>query len=282
MSTGAARKQAMWINSIRSMRVIGAVMLTIASVRPIFAADARPLPSAHAHNDYLHPRPLLDALEQGFCSVEADVFVVDGDLWVAHERDELRPERTLKSLYLEPLRQRIALHGGRVYRDGPPFTLLIDFKSEAEPTYAALLTLLGEYEPMLIGLRDRQPVDGAVQVVISGNRPMRHVAQQYQSGDCLVAIDGRLTDLRDSSPRPWMPLISDRWTAYFTWNGQGELPEAERRRLEQIVAQTHGQGKRLRFWATPDQTAMWQALHRAGVDLINTDDLTGLAAFLQD
>jgi putative flavoprotein involved in K+ transport len=42
-----------------------------------------PLPNAHSHNDYLRPRPLLDALDQGFCGVEADVFLVDGDLLVA-------------------------------------------------------------------------------------------------------------------------------------------------------------------------------------------------------
>ena len=34
-------------------------------------------PAFHAHNDYLHSRPLLDALDQGFDSVEADVFLVN-------------------------------------------------------------------------------------------------------------------------------------------------------------------------------------------------------------
>ncbi len=36
------------------------------------------LSQAHAHNDYHHALPLLDALAHGFCSVEADVFLVDG------------------------------------------------------------------------------------------------------------------------------------------------------------------------------------------------------------
>ena len=43
-------------------------------------AEPTPLLHGHAHNDYLHPRPLLDALDQGFCSVEADIFLVDGKL----------------------------------------------------------------------------------------------------------------------------------------------------------------------------------------------------------
>jgi len=41
----------------------------------------------------------------------------------------------------------------------------------------------------------------------------------------------------------------------------------------------------IRFWATPDiagkeRDAVWTELLEAGVDLINTDDLTGLRAFL--
>ena len=35
-----------------------------------------PLLHAHAHNDYEHQRPLYDALDHGYCSVEADIFLV--------------------------------------------------------------------------------------------------------------------------------------------------------------------------------------------------------------
>src|SRR5262245_24855387 len=84
------------------------------------SADERvvPLRHTHAHNDYEHKRPLFDALDQGFCSVEADVFLTDGRLLVGHERKDLRPERTLESLYLDPLRERARANGGRVYPGG--------------------------------------------------------------------------------------------------------------------------------------------------------------------
>src|SRR5947207_7295225 len=87
-----------------------------------------PLPQAHAHNDYEHTRPLLDALDNGFCSVEADIHLVDGRLLVAHDRAHVRPDRTLQSLYLDPLRERATHNGGRVYPGGPPVVLLVDFK----------------------------------------------------------------------------------------------------------------------------------------------------------
>src|SRR5262245_56842543 len=58
----------------------------------------------HAHNDYAHAVPLHDALDRGFCSVEADIFLVCGDLLVGHNQAALDPARTLESLYLDPLR----------------------------------------------------------------------------------------------------------------------------------------------------------------------------------
>src|SRR5437762_12180166 len=92
-----------------------------------------PLPQAHAHNDYEHKRPLLDALDNGFCSVEADIFLVEHELLVGHARKDLKPERTLQKLYLDPLRERIKANGGKVYSGGPTVFLLIDVKTEAKP-----------------------------------------------------------------------------------------------------------------------------------------------------
>jgi glycerophosphoryl diester phosphodiesterase len=82
-------------------------------------------------------------------------------------------------------------------------------------------------------------------------------------------------------PSPHLvPLISDNWQKQFKWRGDGALPEAERRQLVRIVDQAHQQGRRVRFWAVPDNPAGWQALQAAGVDLINTDHLAGLRDFL--
>jgi len=50
--------------------------------------------------------------------------------------------------------------------------------------------------------------------------------------------------------------------------------------LKQIVEKAHAQGRKIRFWATPDKPEVWKALFDAGVDLINTDDLGGLQKFL--
>src|SRR5512135_1483640 len=68
--------------------VLGFVAAMGLWLSPLFASPAQPTPlvHAHAHNDYQHERPLLDALDRGFCSVEADVHLVNGELLVAHAR----------------------------------------------------------------------------------------------------------------------------------------------------------------------------------------------------
>src|SRR5436853_4533789 len=88
-------------------------------------AAVKLLKNAHAHNDYEHARPLLDALDHGFCSVEADIHLVRGDLLVGHSLLNLRPERTLEKLYLRPLEKRVQVNHGRVYPGGPTLLLFI-------------------------------------------------------------------------------------------------------------------------------------------------------------
>ena len=47
-------------------------------------AQVIPLSHGHAHNDYVHARPLFEALESGFTSIEIDVYLYKGELKVSH------------------------------------------------------------------------------------------------------------------------------------------------------------------------------------------------------
>ena len=96
-----------------------AIPLLCLMLASAFGAEVKPLPRAHAHNDYLHDRPLLDALAHGFGSIEADIYLVNGALLVAHDLAGARPDRTFENLYLAPLRERAERNGGRVYPGGP-------------------------------------------------------------------------------------------------------------------------------------------------------------------
>ena len=235
-----------------------------------------PLLRAHAHNDYEHNRPLLDALDQGFCSVEADVWLVEGQLLVAHELKAVRNERTLQKLYLDPLLARVQNNGGRVYPNGPMLTLFIDFKSDSTNTYHTLTAILKPYEKMLTSFTADRTETNAVIIIISGNRPrelMESAPLRY------VSYDGRLGDLKNPASQHLIPMISDNWGKYFKWRGKGPLPEQEQIKLKSFVTQSHAQDRRIRFWNAPDSPAGWSVLLDAGVDLINTDNLVGLHDF---
>jgi hypothetical protein len=243
----------------------------------------RPLWRAHAHNDYEHPRPLFDALDHRFGSVEADIFLVDGELLIAHSADELDPTRTLESLYLAPLAARVKANHGSVYRGyRQPLQLLIDIKTEGTSTYLALDEQLLRYRRLFTTYAHGRIHSGPVTAVISGDRAARTPMEAQTVRRAFY--DGRLTDL-GASEASFASLISDNWTLNFTWLGVGAFPAAERQKLRGIVDAAHARGQKVRFWATPDlagpaRDALWTELLAAGVDYLNTDDLAGLESFL--
>ena len=235
-----------------------------------------PLARAHSHNDYEHARPLFDALDYGFCSVEADIWLVDGKLLVAHDEKDLKPERTLQALYLDPLLKRVRENGGRVFRDGPPVTLLIDLKSVPVQTLAALRETLKPYAEMLTSFTRDSTEERAVSVIVSGVYNRKIVVEQSPRFD---AADGRLPHL-GKSPHD-VPLVSENWASVFTWKGAGEMPATELAKLRDLIARAHAAGQRIRFWNLPPRDEVLNLLYDEGVDLLNADDLAAMQAFLR-
>jgi hypothetical protein len=262
--------------SIRRSALTKIIALGLAMNVKVFAGDV--LLSAHAHNDYEHSHPLFDALAQGFDSVEADIWLVDGQLLVAHNLADVKTERTLQALYLDPLRERIRQNGGHVYTNAVSFALMIDVKSAAEPTYVALREVLLGYTNLLTSFTATKTQTNSLNILLTGNRSLEMMAVESLR---YVGIDGRLVDMKTNLSPQLVPLISENWTQHFKWRGKGAFPEDEQSKLRQMVERVHLQGRRLRFWAIPDTLAGWRELQSAGVDVIGTDDLVGLAKFLQ-
>ena len=249
-----------------------------------FCSKSTVLIKGHSHNDYEHDHPLFDALAQGFTSIEADIHLVNGNLYVAHDKEDIDSNRTIQTMYLEPLRHRIEKNGGYVYKNKTPVTLLVDIKSEADSTYLALRDVLKQYIDLLTVYRNDEPIQGAVNVIISGNRSieiMRREKYRYAS------YDGRLSDLDSKLPNTLVPLISDNWTKQFKWQGKGDFPQTEKIKLYNIVKKAHAGGRQVRFWATdvdslPYQKNLWNELLKADVDVLNTDKLSELRMFLKE
>ncbi|MGV3773084.1 MAG: phosphatidylinositol-specific phospholipase C/glycerophosphodiester phosphodiesterase family protein [Verrucomicrobiales bacterium] len=236
-------------------------------------------PQAHSHNDYLQRRPLLDALDNGFCGVEADVFLVGGQLLVAHDLEKTDPSRTLETLYLEPLRTRVEQHRGKVHSTGPSLLLLIDIKTNGAAVYPVLMKHLDRYKTILTYAEEGRIHTNAVTVVLSGDRPRELIARAKKR---YAFLDGRFEDIDRGENSNFMPLVSDNWKKHFTWTGEGPMNEQEINTLKRYVQAVRAEGKQIRLWGAPDHPQAWAILRESGVDWINTDHLQSLAHFLSN
>ena len=227
------------------------------------------VPRSHSHDNYRQARPLYGALERGFASVEVDVLLQDGTLYIAHGVEEVRPSKTLTSLYLDPLREIVQRNGGSLYGPtGPSLQLLIDVKSEAVETYAALAYTLHQYSDVLTTWSEAGVRPGPVTVVLSGNRAIDDILADEVR---YTAIDGRIEDDRSSMPVDVMPLVSADWEALGPGDDEQRLAAAS-----SLAQKIHREGRLLRFWATPEREELWRSLIASGVDYIGTDDVPRL------
>ncbi len=231
-----------------------------------------PHPNAHSHNDYEHTRPLTEAILNGFVSVEADVHDENGKLLVSHDKPG-KYSPTLEILYLSPLDSLLRINDGFVYAGRKDtFYLMIDCKTEAEHTYQAIRKLVSSY-PSLVCLSGHCPV----KIFLSGNRAIRTMLNEGYAG---IGIDGRPEDLGKGYSTEMMPVISDHYRQWSSWNGKTMPGPQEFLAVRNLAARVHAEGKKLRLWAIPDHEMGWSALLEAGVDILNTDHLPELNHFL--
>ena len=89
--------------------------------------------NAFSHNDYERPRPLFDALSFQFNCVEADLWLIDGELNEYHDSFDPHPDSTIEKQNILPLVERIKKNGGKVYPGSDrPFYLMVDCKTDGE------------------------------------------------------------------------------------------------------------------------------------------------------
>jgi hypothetical protein len=234
-----------------------------------------PLINAHAHNDYEHERPLFNALENQFISVEVDVHLINDELYVYHDTPiEIDSLKTLELLYLKPLLARINHNKGNVYLGYEGFFyLMIDIKTEAEPSYKKLKDILKHYESMVsMTVNGKEEIDKPIKLVISGHqgRPYNQILEEEPK---MASIDGRLKELGLGIPKSIMPYISENYKNYFSYSGEGTPTEKDIEMLIDLSDRAHKEEKKLRFWASPDNENVWNFLLDHNVDLINTDSL---------
>lgn len=218
-------------------------------------------PRVHSHNDYDQSVPFWNAYSSGAHSIEADVFLRNGVLYVTHDESDIIGNRTLEQLYLKPLNELYGvprnIQNAQEIQD---LQILIDVKSEAKTSLAALVNLLREYPELT---RNSQ-----LRFVISGNRP---IPEQYNSYPDFIWFDHQ--DLASIPEQAWnkVALISMSFGKFSNWKGTGSIATSELKEIERAIKEAHRYHKPFRFWATPDSESAWETFSRLGVDFINTD-----------
>lgn len=230
--------------------------------------------NAHSHNDYLQNVPFYTAYSARCASIEADIFLVDGELYVAHKAKDINRNRKLRNLYLEPIKEQMALNGGSGYPDGKSFQLLIDLKTNYKETLKVLEQLLLEYRDCFDIKKNPQ----AVRIIISGSAPSPSEFSGYAD---FICFDGNplLTYTPEQSSR--VPMISIPFQKLTQWNGLGRMVESDYDKVKAVIDKVHAEGKTIRFWGCPDTKTTWNTFMKLGVDYLNTDQPMLLADFLQ-
>jgi hypothetical protein len=233
------------------------------------------LTRAHSHNDYMQARPLDEALDNGFNSIEVDVFPVNGELLVAHNEKDIRPEKTIQSMYLDKLSARAKANRGAIYPGSrTTFWVLVDVKKNGEEAYRTFKTILDRYPELKPSGRKSK-----VRFVISGYRAFDLIAADNGKW---AGIDGELKDMGKKYTVEQMPWISGNWEKLFPmFKGNAKYLDMISKGPDEMVKAIHREHRLVRFWGADDEEFIWQMQWTAGVDLINTDHISSLRKWMR-
>lgn len=224
-------------------------------------ADTPSTHNGHAHNDYEHSRPLFDALQYGFRSIEVDVHAWDDRLMVAHDSTDFTNLPDIMDLYLNPLDSLIA--NNVLDKSNFPIILMVDLKTRKESALHLLNKITNSSNELFY---DGSKDSGPIQMLISGD-PSLEILESLENP--YLFIDGRFNREYPSTLQNKVTRISGRYFSLFGHvNG-----EARKNLIKQYLTQAHSENQKVRFWGTKDHPDTWNELKGLGVDWIGTDDL---------
>jgi hypothetical protein len=262
---------------------------------PNFSTGVSPKP-IHSHNDYDRDIPLFRALSVGCTGVEADIWLIDNDLQVAHTRRALRSARTLQSLYLNPImnilnsqnKQNLNVNASEpfigVFNHSPneSLILLLDFKEDAALLFPHVMTQLAPFHDAgyLTHWDGSKLVQGPLTIVASGEASKR--LDLISSSNGTIFADAPLVDLAQPDS-PYNSSNSFYASAPIAGAINGNIPlggmtKGQKATIQTLVKVAQAKGLRARFWATPAwpvglRDRVWKQLERSQVGMLNVDDV---------
>lgn len=255
--------------------------------------------AVHSHNDYWRPVPVFSALSIGAVSIEADVWLVNGTLYIGHEQSALTPNRTFESLYIEPLLSVLhaqnpessfvtghTRNGVFDTASGQTLYLFVDVKTDGPSTFPSVIKAL---EPLrsagfLTTFNGTQVVAGPITVIGTGNTPLNQVQGVAPRDYFYDAPIPTLNTTFSNITADVSPIASTDFAAQFGDVRNQTFNASQLALLKSQVDIAHSKGIAVRYWDQPGwpvgtRNAIWRTLWENGVDLLNVDDLEAVANF---
>ncbi|THV50897.1 hypothetical protein BGAL_0131g00020 [Botrytis galanthina] len=251
--------------------------------------------ACHSHNDYWRTVPLFEALAAGCTSVEADIYLPtksgNDDLLVGHSSWSLTQDRTLQSLYIEPLFTILeSINNGSTHSDGNDWsgifqsspnttvTLFLDFKSDGSDLWPYVNRQLEKLRAKnwLTYWNNSSGITWApIIVVASGNAPFDLLISNTTYRD--IFFDAPLNDIENS-------LYNDTNSYYasasmskaigrlWLW----KLSSTQLDKISEQVSAANGKDLKARYWDTPSWPTTLRdyvsgILIERGVGVLNVD-----------
>lgn len=237
-------------------------LLSLIIINTVNGQDKYTPANIHSHNDYSRPDAFYHAFNAGAGAIEADIFLRNGKLMVAHDTSSIKPGLTLEKMYLQPILKEM--------RARPrPLNLVIDLKEAYGPILAELLREFKPLKPFIRSVDSKSPLT----IIITGNRPSPGEYKNYPS---YIYFDDDLQ--LPHNPNEWKRVaqVSLNFTNYSKWKGDTTIPNVDEKVFKSVINAVHQSGKKIRFWAAPDNPAGWQKLMELKADILSTDEIDKL------
>ena len=249
------------------------LLLSLAVLLPLSLAAQQPV-ILHSHNDYTRTAPFWEAYSQHCRSIEADVFLHEGELLVGHEVEDLKPENSFLRMYVDPIVRTFRANGGKMWAGSDDrLMLLVELKSATEPTLSEVVKLLEQFPDVFCA------ADG-VQIAITGNTPSKEHFLDYP---VWVGFDGDIRETYTWAQLERVALVSNSFRMFAKkWNGKGRMIDSELEAVTAAIEKVHSWGKPIRFWEAPEGTSAYFTFWKLGVDIINTDKPAVASLFFSD
>lgn len=249
-------------------------------------------------------------------STEADIWLGNlpngqAELFVGHNSKSLTQSRTLRSLYLDPLKEILthqqlneSINVNTAVNTQQPLidtttsvgifsmspntslVLLLDFKTNGTDTWPTVLAQLDDLRSQG-WLTTWTPSEGIIQrpltIVASGDAPFDSIIANDTFRD--VFYDAPLTDL---TPDTTVYNTNNSYYASTSLSsaigrvGSWKLASDQKAKITSQVQRAKELGLKSRYWDTPAwpvgwRNRVWENLMELGADVLNVDDLTAAA-----